>query len=124
MHERPARCSLQYPVVPGAPGGRGCQAGECVRRLTRWKTWLAGAAEKKAAGAFGASSGGGERAKSKKMRLDELCVQQQPQHSRNVIQSWIQQGACVRVLSPPAQRAGPWAGLCPHRRAGRAVAGL
>ena len=80
-----------------------------MRRLTTgWGTWLAGTTEKKAAGASGASpgggggGGGGRIAKSKKMRLDELCVQQQPQHSRNVIQSWIQQGACAWP-SPPAQ---------------------
>jgi hypothetical protein len=81
-------------------------------------TGVAATAEKKAAGASGASpggggggDGGGGRAKSKKMRLDELCVQQQPQHSRNVIQSWIQQGACERVPSPLAQRARPRAGF-------------
>ena len=29
---------------------------------------------------------------SKKRRLDELCAERFPQHSRNVVQSWIAQG--------------------------------
>ena len=31
-------------------------------------------------------------AQAKKRRLDEACLEQHPQHSRNVIQSWITQG--------------------------------
>ena len=29
---------------------------------------------------------------SKRRRLDEVCLEQHPEHSRNVIQSWIAQG--------------------------------
>ncbi len=29
---------------------------------------------------------------SKKRRLDEICAERFPQHSRNVVQSWIAQG--------------------------------
>ena len=31
-------------------------------------------------------------AQTKKRRLDEACLEQHPEHSRNVIQSWISQG--------------------------------
>ena len=31
-------------------------------------------------------------AQAKKRRLDEACLEQYPEHSRNVIQSWISQG--------------------------------
>ena len=45
----------------------------------------------------------------KKRRLDEVCLELRPEHSRNVIQSWIVQGApllCRGWLprSPPLRR--------------------
>ncbi|KAK9824504.1 hypothetical protein WJX72_010925 [[Myrmecia] bisecta] len=41
----------------------------------------------------------------KKQRLDEVCLEQYPEHSRNVIQSWIAQGK-VTVNNRPVLKAG------------------
>lgn len=38
--------------------------------------------------------------RKRKRRLDEVCLELHPEHSRNVIQSWIVQGRW-RLLCPP-----------------------
>jgi len=46
-----------------------------------------------------------QRLPKKKLRLDELCMEQFPQYSRTMIQSWILQGK-VLVNGKPAAKAG------------------
>eukprot|EP00887_Chlorella_sp_A99_P003384 scaffold7.g3384.t1 len=47
----------------------------------------------------------GASPRRKKRRLDEVCLERHPEHSRNVIQSWIAQGK-VLVNDQPVKKAG------------------
>lgn len=90
---RQLRCSGACNPAAAAPA-----AGRLKCRLTV-VVCNAGTAEKKSAGVSSSlPPDAGRTPKSKKMRLDEVCLQQQPQHSRNVIQSWIQQGTFTSTV--------------------------
>ena len=47
--------------------------------------------------------------KARRRRLDEVCLERHPEHSRNVIQSWIAQGK-VLVNDQPVLKAGAQVG--------------
>lgn len=55
-------------------------------------TQAGGTADAGAAPAARAAAGAGKAAGKQRLRLDDFCHAQHPEHSKNVIQSWILQG--------------------------------